>query len=104
VWTAHRLGLCRALIIEDDTLLPFRLDYAAMEKSLPSDWGIAQLYTITHRDGMSIKSYFKDYVESGQLWSRWDSEKPLVGAQGYYLNKEGEGGVRRLHKQTMEAC
>jgi len=96
VWTAYKLGLCRALVIEDDTLLPFRLDYEALEESLPSEWAIAQLYTITHHDGMSIKNYFKSYVDSGELWVKWNSEKPLVGAQGYYLNREGM-------KQVVEA-
>lgn len=35
---AHAAGACRVLVLEDDVLLPFWLDWDALEATLPQDW------------------------------------------------------------------
>lgn len=55
-----------SLILEDDIVIPFEIDFDQLISSAPQNWGILQLFNSNEE---SMENNWNTYVRSGKLWN-----------------------------------
>ena len=67
------------MVMEDDILLPFEVDFERLLEQAPADWEILQLYVV---NAERLQAMFTRSYRRGRLWERW---KPLNHSTGAYV-------------------
>ena len=69
------------IVMEDDTVIPFNIDYDKLIGTAPKDWQILQLFV---SDLQVVNKLYKKYLE-GTMWDKW---KPGNFCTGIYIIKK----------------
>lgn len=56
------------MVMEDDTVIPFQVDWPALLKTVPKDWGILQLFVINKH---VVTRLYRNRYRKGDLWHPW---------------------------------
>jgi hypothetical protein len=65
------------MVMEDDMMLPFEIDFERLLAITPASWGILQLYVV--RADRLHAMYTRSYLR-GRLWERWRTRNHSTGA------------------------
>lgn len=81
---ARKEGLKEIIVMEDDILPIYKIDFKELLKTAPVDWEILQLFNI---NATKISENFNKYRENRSIWSQWDYRDWSTGC--YIVNKKG---------------
>lgn len=82
------------IIMEDDTTIPFNIDYDKLIETAPKDWEILQLYI---SELSVLKSLYKKFL-AGNMWSKWAPGYFCTGV--YIIKKEAAKKIINILKKN----
>eukprot|EP01041_Mallomonas_annulata_P008409 gene8409-17330_t len=106
--TSREAAYPYALILEDDVRFQFNIDFDALIKSAPPDFGILQLVTSSEHFSRHL---WNQYKKTKQLWSKRNWDDGYWSTQALLINKKNiknfidnvvkeEDGVIKFHLMT----
>lgn len=84
-------------VLEDDSYMPFTINYNAMIESFPKDTEIMQLYII---NGACTKQLYNNFINTNQFYYKWGYILPSCGF--YIVSKRGaEKLLEQYYKEDI---
>lgn len=81
---AFKDGCDHALILEDDVVPAYTIDFTSLIESAPAGWNVLQLSVVNVQ---AIHKAVKSFEKTGEIWQQWDFTSWGTGA--YVISRAG---------------
>ena len=85
------------MVMEDDTVIPFQIDWPELLKTSPKNWDILQLFVINKN---VVKRLYKNQYKKGKIWHPWHVNHFSAGI--YLIRKSAAQHILNLFWKNDE--